>query len=52
MRLAEAGLQVLLPLTDKITDMVNDLLKIHAQMKTRQVARCLCISTRSTYKIS
>ena len=42
--LAEAGLQVLL-------DKVNDLLKIDARMTTRQVARCLCISTRSTYKI-
>ena len=37
--------------TSKITDKVNDLLKIDARMTTRQVARCLCISTRSTYKI-
>ena len=38
--------------TSKITDKVNDLLKICARMTTRQVARCLCISTGSTYKIS
>ena len=38
--------------TSKITDKVNDLLKIDAQMTTRQVARCLCISTGSTYRIS
>ena len=31
--------------TSKITDKVNDLLKIGARMTTRQVARCLCIST-------
>ena len=37
--------------TFKITDKVNDLLKIDARMTTRQVARCLCISTGSTYKI-
>ena len=43
-RLAEAGLQVVLQ--------VNDLLKIDARITTCQVARCLCISTRSTYKIS
>ena len=36
----------------KITDEVNGLVKIDAQMKTRQVARCLCISTGLTYKIS
>ena len=34
------------------TDKVNDLLKIDARMTTSQVARCLCISTGSTYKIS
>ena len=38
--------------TSKITDKVNDMLKIDARMATRQVARCLCISTGSTYKIS
>ena len=38
--------------TSKITDKVNDLLKIDARITTRQVVRCLCISTRSTYKIS
>ena len=38
--------------TSKITDKVNDLLKIDARMTTRQVARCLCISTGSTYKIT
>ena len=38
--------------TSKMTDKVNDLLKIDARMTTRQVARCLCISTGSTYKIS
>ena len=34
-----------------MTDKVNDLLKIDARMTTRQVARCLCILTGSTYKI-
>ena len=29
--------------TSKITDKVNDLLKIDARITTRQVARCLCI---------
>ena len=38
--------------TSKITDMVSDLLKIDARMSTREVARCLCILTGSTYKIS
>ena len=38
--------------TAKITDKVNDLLKIDARMTTRQIARCLCISTGSTSKIS
>ena len=38
--------------TSKITGKVNDLLKIDARITTRQVARCLCISTDSTYKIS
>ena len=38
--------------TSKITDKVSDLLKIEARFKTRQVARCFCISTGSTYKIS
>ena len=38
--------------TFKITDKAIDLLKIDARMTTRQVARCLCISTGSTYKIS
>ena len=38
--------------TFKMTDKVNDLLKIDARMTTCQVARCLCISTGSTYKIS
>ena len=38
--------------TSKITDKVNDLLKIDAQMTTSPVARCVCISTGSTYKIS
>ena len=37
--------------TSKITDKVNDLLKINARMTTSQVARCLCITTGSTYKI-
>ena len=37
--------------TSKITDKVNDLLKIYARMTTSLVARCLCISTGSTYKI-
>ena len=37
--------------TSNKTDNVNDLLKIDAQMTTRQVARCVCISTGSTYKI-
>ena len=49
MRLAEAGQQVSLPL--KITDKVNELLKIDTGMTTRQVARCLCILTGSKYKI-
>ena len=38
--------------TSKITDNVNDLLKIDARMATCQVGRCLCISTGLTYKIS
>ena len=38
--------------TSKITDKVNDPLKIDARMTTRQVARRLCISTGSTYTIS
>ena len=38
--------------TSKITDKVNDLLKIDARMTTCQVARCLCTSTGSIYKIS
>ena len=38
--------------TSKITDKVNDLLKIDPRMTTRRVARCLCISTGSIYKIS
>ena len=37
--------------TSKINDKVNALLKIDAQMTTRQVARCLYMSTGSTYKI-
>ena len=37
--------------TSKITDKANDLLKKDARMTTRQVARCLCISTGSTFKI-
>ena len=37
--------------TSKITDKVNALLTIDTRMTTRQVARCLCISTGSTYKI-
>ena len=37
--------------TSKVTDKANDLLKIDARMTTRQVARCLCIWTGSTYKI-
>ena len=36
--------------TSKITDKVNDLLKIDAGMTTRQVARCSCILKGSTYK--
>ena len=38
--------------TSKITDKVNDLLKSDARMTTMQVARCVCISMGSTYKIS
>ena len=38
--------------TSKIADKVIDLLKIDARMTTRQVARCLCISMGSKYKIS
>ena len=38
--------------TSKITGKVNDLLKIGARMTNLQVARCLCISTGSTYKMS
>ena len=37
--------------TSNKTDNVNDLLKIDEQMTTPQVARCVCISTGSTYKI-
>ena len=38
--------------TSKITDKVSDLLKIDTRMRTRKIARCLCISTGSIYKIS
>ena len=38
--------------TSMITDKANDMWKIGARMTTRQEARCLCISTGSTYKIS
>ena len=37
--------------TSMIIDKVNDLLKIDERMTTRQVARCLYISTGSIYKI-
>ena len=37
--------------TSKMTDKVNDLLKIDARMTTRQVARSLSISTGSAFKI-
>ena len=38
--------------TSKIADKVIDLLKIDARMTTREVARCMCISMGSKYKIS